>query len=153
MEEGEKKLYDTYFGGAKDYYLSVMERIDGGARVIFNFYAFLFGILWMLYKKMYKEAILFIIPMTLITAIVNKGMMPDMRRDMLLSFIFALVMGFSGNLLYILKAKKAVAMAKEQCEDENRMIRFLSIRGGSNILIPICLILLLGGLMMLTGGF
>ena len=57
-ENNEIKDWRIYLGEDANYYIPIWEKIQSGQIVTFNIYAFLFGIFWMLYRKMYRTALI-----------------------------------------------------------------------------------------------
>ena len=51
----ERQLFETYFQRSSSYYIDRLLDYRAGKKITFNLYAFLFGILWLLYRKMYAH--------------------------------------------------------------------------------------------------
>jgi len=49
-------LYEAYFQKSKSYYLNRLDWYLKGQKYSFNLFAFLFGLFWFMYRKMYLEA-------------------------------------------------------------------------------------------------
>jgi hypothetical protein len=53
-----KDLIGAYFLTNSKYYLDKFEKFENGEKFTFNFWAGFFGIIWFVYRKMYKQAVI-----------------------------------------------------------------------------------------------
>jgi hypothetical protein len=133
--EDEKEL-KAFVGDEADYYLKAW--IKGG-RVSFNWAAFLFSAPWLLYRKMYGVAVVF-----LLAGIALVAVLPEI----VVTFGFALLCGFYGNWLYYRQARRVVRQVRLQEPVEDTRVKILARRGGTSpiAVFVLLLIILLGPL-------
>lgn len=112
----EKDYYESYLGDNAEYYMKRFERIDDGATVIFNVYAFFLGFFWLSYKKMYVEALIIFLVITAIEFIIpeNSGV------DRIFSILCSVTMGCFANYLYYKKVIRVVEKTREKYSDNDQ---------------------------------
>ncbi|GAB3688336.1 hypothetical protein GCM10027592_03100 [Spirosoma flavus] len=122
-----------FFGPQAEYYVQANDDIETG-KVQFNGAAFLAGVLWMGYRKMYLQAF--------ITAVLIFGenlaeelIFPPKTQTSnspIVTILINLVVGFISNRLYINFAKRRVnrILAQNQGASEERLIDLVSQQGG-----------------------
>jgi len=87
----------TFIGPKADYYIAQFQRLDAGSSMVsWNWSAFLFGIFWLLYRKMYLYALIAFAILCI---------------PMVGALIFAIGCGILGNWLYKKKVEEELAMA------------------------------------------
>lgn len=137
--EDDKELYAAYFGRSADYYLEVLERFRNGQMFVFNAYALLLGLFWFLFRKMYRETIMFFaISMMLGFLQTYIFRMPAIAPHqqtigMVLTILLNLSYGIFGNYLYMRKAIADVEFAKSQSASKEEVMGYLSNKGGTSM--------------------
>ncbi|WP_207496025.1 DUF2628 domain-containing protein [Aridibaculum aurantiacum] len=130
-------LYSAYFKSDSDYYLTRLQQYREGRKMSFNGYAFFFGVLWFMYRKMYVEAfiILFLI---IVEGVIEEvllesaGVPGSSGVNVISTIVIASILGVIGNSLYMKKAQRVVAKAKEENTDEQSMLQYLQEKGGTS---------------------
>lgn len=137
--ENDKELYAAYFGRSADYYLDVLERFRNGQRFVFNWYSLLLGLFWFLYRKMYRETIMFF-TISVMLGMVQTLMFRDpsmavyqQKINFMATILLNLSYGIFGNYLYIRKAIAEVEYAKTQSPDPVELTNYLSQKGGTTM--------------------
>lgn len=137
--EDDKELYAAYFGRSADYYLEVLERFRNGQMFVFNPYALLLGLFWFLFRKMYREAIMFF-AISMMLGFLQSYMfrMPAIAPhqqtiSMVLTILLNLSYGIFGNYLYMRKAIADVEYAKSQSSSKEEVVGYLSNKGGTTM--------------------
>lgn len=137
--EDDKELYAAYFGRSADYYLEVLERFRNGQMFVFNPYALLLGLFWFLFRKMYRETIMFFaISMMLGFLQTYMFRMPAIAPHqqtigMVLTILLNLSYGIFGNYLYMRKAIADVEYAKSESSSKEEVVGYLSNKGGTTM--------------------
>ena len=112
----DQSLYETYFQKSTTYYLEKLEKFNKGDKYTFNVYAFLFGIFWYLYRKLYLETLL-IIGIFLLLSLAESLFIQLFRLgttkviDFLATFVSAGIAGSLANYLYLKKAYREIKAA------------------------------------------
>lgn len=139
-EDLKRDLRD-FVGRKADYYLARWAPALRGPETNtgFNWAAFLFGGLWLPYRKMYLVTTIFygfLILETALEEIVFVGVLeepePPAALVNMVNLVIGLVYGAFGNRWYLTYARKAVAEVRAQNLDEDAAIDLLSRRGGTN---------------------
>ena len=137
--EDDKDLYTAYFGSSADYYLDVLERFRNGQQFVFNPYALIMGLIWFLFRKLYREALMFF------AISVSLGLMQTYlfrfpaiaAHQQSISFMATILLNLSygvfGNYLYMRKAITEVEFAKSQSADKEEVLGYLSNKGGTTM--------------------
>ncbi|NCT93636.1 MAG: DUF2628 domain-containing protein [Chitinophagaceae bacterium] len=139
MSPAEIALYRSFFKADADYYISQLEKYQSGKRTSFNATVFANGLLWFLYRKLYKESLLIIglilLYMILHFTIILHYFSQTTAVFIFLAFITLLwtTMGFVVNRLYIRKAVAIVQKARQETTDPPGIMRLVSQRGGVNL--------------------
>lgn len=119
----EEVLYSIFYGNNSFYYLNCLEKIKIGKKLIFNLYAFVFSILWLAYRKMYLEfAISLLIGISLAIFI----------GISLSIFTLSLILGLTGNYLYVKKSIREMQKAQANYPNLNDRMDYLRRAGGTN---------------------
>ncbi len=116
MEELEK-----YIGSNKTYYINAYGKFKATGKCPFNFSACFFGVLWMLYRKMYIEAIVTSLIISCIELLMSGA---------IITILCAIVIGYTGNKLYIRKLERLQKNRKDYKA------------GGTNVLIVILVLII-----------
>lgn len=129
-------LYEAYFQKGKPYYLNRLDRYLKGQQYSFNPFAFLFGLFWFMYRKMYIEAVVVLLAM-MVEGFLESLILPEnigREKEQLVSIIstivIATIIGFVGNYFYFRKAGKVIEKAKMKFAGSEEQISFLKERGG-----------------------
>jgi hypothetical protein len=146
--EDDKELYAAYFGRSADYYLEVLERFRNGQQFIFNPYALIMGLLWFLFRKLYRETLMFFaisVLLGLMQAYFFKvpAIAPYQQSiGFAITILLNLSYGIFGNYLYIRKAITDVEFAKSQSANKEEVLSYLSNKGGTTMH-PVFLLIIL----------
>ena len=139
-----------------DYYIEQWQAIQAGRWWSFNINAFLFGILWLLYRQMIKTAALFL-GVYLIEGYVESLILGSLLRPDVLPWwtavrvgIFSFLIGAWGNRIYLNHVTRQIRSIKEEYPPEE-WVGMLHLRGGTSIF-PVLLFLLLLLAAILIGG-
>lgn len=126
----ERSLYSTFYGKSDGYYMKCLYKIKEGHRLVFNIYAFLFGIFWLAYRKMYTEVCI---------TLFFGGILIILFSIFALPFI-AINLGLIANYLYIKKSIRTIERVKEDYQSFTDQIEILRKEGGTSINAVIILI-------------
>jgi hypothetical protein len=137
--EDDQELYAAYFGRSADYYLDVLERFRNGQRFVFNPFSLIMGLMWFLFRKLYREAFMFFFISILLgfmqTYIFRFPVIAAHQQS--ISFVVTILLNLSygifGNYLYMRKAMKEVAFAKSQSASKDDVLAYLSYKGGTTM--------------------
>lgn len=138
-ENDEIKDWRIFIGEQANYYIPKWEKIQSGQIISFNIYAFLFGIFWMFYRKMYRTALIvggllvfqFLIEdfLRINMNITEEGFKPiTWSFTLLINTLFAL---FS-NWLFYLEGQRKIEQIKDSTIDDYE-VKLLQA-GGTSIL-------------------
>jgi len=154
-----RDLYAAIIGHAKtSYYLAYFERADtrGYAPLSWNWPAFFLGMFWLLYRKQYQWALIFLLFPNLAMAI---SYLPNLLgiEGIGNPIFLVLVFGFMGvfiplfaNGIYYKWAKSKIEKAPSDVSGEAALKEFLSNRGGVNRHLPFMVVLIILIITMLT---
>ena len=114
----------------QSYYLEKFNLIEKtGDKKAWNWCSFLIGVYWMLYRKMYVQAIIYIIANLILGCIPFIGWA--------LSLALCVGLGIFGNSLYLDHIKKT--FTEIGCADSNMRSTLINKKGGTNLVLPILL--------------
>ena len=114
----------------QSYYLEKFNLIEKtGDKKAWNWCSFLIGGYWMLYRKMYVQAIIYIIANLILGCIPFIGWA--------LSLALCVGLGIFGNSLYLDHIKKT--FTDIGCADSNMRSTLINKKGGTNLVLPILL--------------
>ena len=142
-------LFEAFFKKSKPYYLDKLTKYRNGQRFSFNVFAFLFGLFWFMYRKMYLEAIVVLVVIVaegfLESLIVTNNMGQDMGKvvNIVATIAIGTIVGLSGNYFYLLKARKAVQVAKTKYIDKEQQEALLMRKGGVSFIFLIIIVILI----------
>ncbi|MDR2546787.1 MAG: DUF2628 domain-containing protein [Lachnospiraceae bacterium] len=132
----------AFIGKNSSFYLEKWGSRPDSAFKGWNWAAMLFSIEWMAYRKMYLEAFLYFIIITLIS--MSFGFLFDALRigydGKMLGDIFRLMIGFIGNALYRKKAERTFTKTKSMSAPD-RLSSLRSMGGVSVVAVVVCIIL------------
>lgn len=136
MIEEEKHLV-AYFGRQSDYYLEKYKAYHRGNRFTFNIGAFLVGLFWFLYRKLFMETLIIVLLLFLtgvIEAVVYElfSVSDEVQKVLLFgsTLLYATIYGFIGNALYLKRADKTIRKVLSGTEEEDERIKLLKKKGG-----------------------
>lgn len=134
--------YKLYFGKKADYYFDIVTELDSGKRVVFNLFSFLFGLFWMLYRKLYLPLLIVVILIFLESMIeqtilisINASPVTEAVVEKISLFIWVSLLGFFGNTMYINQANRKITKILAlnlTIEETDRKIK----KAGGTTLIP-----------------
>lgn len=146
-DEEKLREWRWFVGPDADYYLESWVQIKNGHVFIFNIYAFIFNILWMLHRQLFRPAILFLSVFfaegyleKLIISQTDAIILPPWWTGIRV-FIFAVALGFLGNWIYLKHTENTITQIKKkyQAERHQAMIR---VKGGTSF-IPVVLFIVI----------
>ncbi len=119
-EDNDKfKDWRIYLGEQANYYIPKWEKIQSGQIITFNIYAFFFGIFWMLYRKMYRTAlvigaIMFVQIIAEESLRVNMNMTEEDFQPITWTFniLFSTCFALFSNLLFFNEAQRRISEVK-----------------------------------------
>lgn len=123
----------VFIGENAAFYLQKWEKHHNSAFKGWNWAAAIFRIEWMVYRKMYAEAVLMVV-MTIVLELLLIGLLLLGVRisDSVLKGVVQLVIGLLANALYYKKAVRTVRKTAHM--DESQKHIYLEKRGGVNVL-------------------
>ena len=131
-------LYESFFQQEKEYYLTQLQKFEAGKRLSFNFSTLALGGLWFIYRKLYLEAILLLIFVSIAVAIDFYVIKPTFGNTGNMIFFLAfgsilwVTIGFLANRFYIKKAVETIALVKSKYSDEDLRLKAISEKGGTS---------------------
>lgn len=149
MEVSENE-YKAFIGKKADYYIEKWVEIEKQhTKTSWNWGAFLFGLLWMLYRKMYFYTLI------AVSILCGIGIMESFIGitdvfDALLSFIFCLLFGMFGNYLYRRYTENKILRIKREGTEDSLLTAELARRGGTTWVAPTLLVLLISWITLLV---
>lgn len=152
----EEKDLQTYFGKQPDYYLEKYKLFRAGEKYSFNTGAFLAGIFWFFYRKLWFEAIAFVFILIFLGIIENEllkllSVQYDYQQIYFFfsNFIIGCIFGSIGNYLYFKKAEKDIKNLFSKNYNENERLQRLRKFGGTSWA-PVILIFIIIGIILLV---
>ncbi|GLB52987.1 hypothetical protein NBRC110019_20270 [Neptunitalea chrysea] len=146
LSDKERQLYQAYFKTEIPYYTKQLEKYDETGRCSFNFYALLFGMLWMAYRKMYREIafyfLIFLCAEFLQKMATQFALIPADRSEMIsliVSLILGIVLGMYANQLYIAKCKREILGLIDLTDREEHLTNAVAAKGGIQPWAPVLL--------------
>ncbi|NPA57981.1 MAG: DUF2628 domain-containing protein [Aquificae bacterium] len=126
------ELYRIFVGKNWQYYLDRFKRFEEGGSVSWNWSAFLFGVLWMFYRKMYLYGVLGFLA-TVFLNVLAVSLFPD-NPLLLVGLQVWLWIGFGafGNYIYYIFVKEKVAGIKEALTSRENLEVVLAEEGGTS---------------------
>lgn len=134
----ESVLYRTFFGKNADYYEKIYNKMLNGASIVFNPYAFLFSVFWIAYRKMYMEAIVFIMGLAFLN---NFAMLVfGLYIYTVIIFMGMVFAGCYANIFYMKKAERVVGRAKESYNNRKDQLDYIEQEGGVSFIGPVVVV-------------
>ena len=135
--DGSEKYLKVFFGKQTGYYWDNYVDYVNGRKFTFNIGSFFFGFFWMLYRKLYWQALGYISVLIgvdimwnsiyssfLVGIEIQKGIM------IIDAFLFAFILGFIGNWLYFKSVDRRVSAILQTTAEEEKRIELLTKKGG-----------------------
>jgi hypothetical protein len=147
----------TFYGRTPEYYINCLNSSLAGKKITFNFYAFIFGAIWLAYRKMYIEIFymllldLFfglIISILIQFKVISDSLSTDYQY--LLLFIISVIIGFTANFFYVKKSIGIIEKNISQEKDPASTYQILKKKGGTSIPAVIIFILITLGLYIIS---
>lgn len=136
-EDYTEDYYRAYFGQNADYYMRKLEQYQNGRKFMFNLGAFFFSMLWMLYRKLYIPALIYLGIVTLqgflLQYLAKNNQITEQTTlyiDRGMAVIWSIIIGFIGNYLYLKQAQRKVSKAKRSDMGAQEAVNQLSLVGG-----------------------
>ena len=145
----------AFIGGNAAYYLRKwtprLTSPDGECGM--NWAAFFFSTFWMFYRKMYRNAFLFMGAAVIVSLVLSVLFLVVFHAETvpssvnaIVNVLFSLVCGMFGNAWYLSHASQKIAAARAQGLTGDRLLFTLRQKGGTSLLV---IFLLLGPLVLL----
>ncbi len=157
-ESEREKYLVAFFGDAPVYYLKANRALFGGENASFNFPAFLLGLFWFLYRKMYVYALgIFVLLFMIDQGILIMGRSMPQYKEGLQFFSFfitlavSIVMGFKGNEIYLGYANRKIHEITTSYPDEGQRLEEIKKAGGTSLILPWALAGAMIALFIITG--
>lgn len=141
--EGEMALYASVVGGNFPIYRQRW-RLDQGIATgsgTWHWPSFLLGPVWMMYRKMYRLAALWVGLLLLISVVETLLPVPD-SLSLIITVALSVATGMLGNTWYLAHCQRQIARARTSSGgDEARLRSELAARGGTSVLATLVAIL------------
>jgi hypothetical protein len=139
--------YEAFFQKNAAYYLRMLEKQNNGQMFTFNVYAFIFGLLWFLYRKVYTGA-LWVLALLFAISLIEVSIqefISDGATSYIISWCLSIgtwtATGFFANALYLKKARRVVDKVILSEADSEQSIEILKKKGGTSYLFLIIILL------------
>ncbi|MFB9864653.1 DUF2628 domain-containing protein [Rufibacter immobilis] len=149
--------FHAYFGADAEYYMDRLEQYRQGRKLMFNWGAFFFGIAWMLYRKLYKEALLAMATIVVLSFLVERLIQTAgltggaaLLANNAFTIGWSLLLGFIGNWLYLRQAHVQVQKVLAQAPGQQAAFAQLQQLGGITFIPHIIVAALIAVLLLLT---
>ncbi len=128
----EREELRLFVGKNADYYIAKWEELGDNSKISWNWAAFMFGLLWFAYRKMYPHAFGFII-FSLILQYIQVVMKTHPVVIVVSNIIISVAIGMFGNYLYYQYAKTKIKQIKENIPDERLRTVEIVRNGGTSL--------------------
>ncbi|MGO4708482.1 DUF2628 domain-containing protein [Chryseobacterium sp. 2TAF14] len=145
------ELYESFFQERKDYYLEKLRLLESNKKFTINYAALIFGILWFFYRKMYLEILIIYSFIALETLFEKYFLSMIIGEESMIIFSIAfsisllIFVGFTGNYLYLKKAKRTITKAEKKYINLEMQKQYVTKKGGTSFIF-IWIIIVLGAL-------
>lgn len=138
-----KEYFEIFVDTGKDYYLEILNDHEQGKKIQFNSMAFFYGLGWFLFRKMYIETFILLIPLVLVGAmeqfILNQL---GLTNAPLISFLHLIIilliagmLGYFGNWIYIAHVNRKLNSLTEKYNfDEILLKSKIQKQGGTSFI-------------------
>ena len=148
--------YRSFFGKDSNYFLAIKDRFDNGEKVVFNSYACIFGMGYMIYRKMYRFLLL-IFTFLMVEVYLEQVFIQQFeigldkqRAIQLVSMVFwATVVGSVSNRFYMAQANRSISRVLKLDLPETETFERIQKAGGTSIIIPVCIVLSIIAIIMI----
>lgn len=134
--EGEMALYASVVGGNFPIYRQRWRLDQGGIATgsgTWHWPAFLLGLIWMMYRKMYRLAAMWAGLLLLISVVETLLDVPD-GLSLVITFALSITTGIFGNSWYLAHCQRLIAQARAVTGgDDARLRSELTARGGTSV--------------------
>lgn len=153
--------YKHFFGRNSDRYLEIAQQVNQGKVIVFNFYAFILGIFWMLYRRMYLEASIFMVCVfgvgiveSILSEFYGIGLEKGTGRILFESLIWSTLFGCLSNYVYVQKAnreiKKILKGSLSKGDKEHKIVKSGGVSLTAHIIMVFAIIILI---LLQMGGY
>jgi uncharacterized membrane protein len=148
--EIKEEYYRAFFRESSDYYLEAVANVQAGRKFTINLAAFFLGILWLLYRKMYRVAgVVFVV--TLIKSIVEQNIYRSASLSpqtiqylqVISGIVVAVILCSIANYLYVLQANRIITETINTYREEEKIIEALHQKGGTSPMVAFLLFVML----------
>ena len=143
------QLYETFFQKSNSYYQEQLKYYEQGKKWRFNYSAFIFGVFWFLYRKMYLEFFIIFIFYYLETIFENVvltkliGIEQTKVVNFSVTIILLMTLGIIGNNLYIKKTSRTLKNAEKKYSEIEKQKEYIAKKGGTSYIYITLLLFLL----------
>lgn len=142
----DEKELRRFVGKGADYYFGKWKTIERTGNIVsFNLWAFLFGIFWMAYRKMYLftfVVIVIIIAESVIEVVFDAPESLDRTASVVYGVMYALL----GNYLYYVHIRKKLAMLRNDFTSPEKINEQIGNVGGTSWISVISLLVIVTGI-------
>lgn len=137
----------AFAGDETEYYVQKWEAIEKGSVIgeSFNGAAFLFNIFWLLYRKLYWQALLVVLAFVVVAIFVEASTSVGVLLAKYGGLIVMVILGTWGNYLYLKKYQKTVRNSELLSSGPEEQMEYLRAKGGTANLLVILLIVVVCG--------
>ena len=143
----QEQEWRLFIGPKANFYVPKWIAIQQGSMVSFNLAAFLVGLLWLLYRKMYLECGILAFIIVVETLISEYYFLPQFTNytqqatyNIIINLMYGLALGLFGNLLYYNNAQRKIKKLRAQGMAEEKYEKALQATGGVALL-PVIILL------------
>lgn len=138
-------LYAAVVGRRAAFYVPYFERADarGYAPLSWNWATFLFGVFWLLYRRLYRRAAMLVLGLMLIgfavgqIALAGYPALAMVVQIVLFTGVFIYMALHANGMYYRWASERIEAARKEFAFDRERQREALAERGGPNVHLPL----------------
>ena len=151
----------TFFGKNSDYYFDKWNEYKNGRIISFRPFAFLFGLFWFLYRKMYREGLLMGL-LILIEGIIEEYILTDIFNiqegdrkgfDLIIIILIAAFSGMFGNYIYMKSSERKIKKILSTDLSEEEKMKKLEGTGGTSWIFFIVVLAIIGTIICLINLF
>ncbi|WP_375560990.1 DUF2628 domain-containing protein [Bernardetia sp. OM2101] len=147
-KSSDNTLFELFFHKSKEYYIDKLISYQKGQKFTFNAFAFLFGLFWFTYRKMYVQALVILLILG-IEGFLEVLLFPDMDEttinnvNIFMTILIATITGFTGNYLYIKHAERIIENTQKKYNDTEQIYEIVKRKGGVSYLVFIILVIII----------
>ncbi len=136
-DEQGSEMYAALIGEKRrDYYLKRFESFDdrgGGINSSWNWAAFFFTGLWVLYRKMYADFFALLGIAFISGLIIDFLLFDSPLTDLIFNVLWYFGFGIYGNALYYRHTTRKIATARTTLPDAEKMLSYIQSKGGVHV--------------------